>query len=312
MKATRVASLLPSATETLFGIGAGGTVVGVTHECDLPFEATLLPALTSTRIVKTAGDDETLSAAIDRQVNERLASGESLYNLDVARLTSLAPDLIVTQALCDVCAVAYPLVERIARELPSQPQILSLEPASLGEVIDSVYALGAATGHDDGARALVARINERIDTVRTAVAGARRKRTLLLEWTEPPFGGGHWAADLIERAGGEPVCAFPGVPSAVVSWDAIEASDPEIVIVGPCGTDLAGTLAALDDLDRTRPQWRGFAAQRRVIALDGHHYVNRPGPSFAPTVELYAAAIHPERVPTPSPGAFHELHLAIA
>jgi iron complex transport system substrate-binding protein len=245
-------------------------------------------------------------------VNEHLAAGESLYDLDVERLAALQPDLIVTQALCDVCAVAYPLVERVARDLASRPAILSMEPTSLAGVIAAVHELGAATGCVEGARALAARITDRIAAVQTAVAGARRKRTLLLEWTDPPFGGGHWAADLVERAGGEAVCAFPGVPSAVVSWDAIEAADPEVIVVGPCGTDLAGTLAALDELERTRPAWRAFAARRRVVALDGHHYVNRPGPSFAPTVELYAAAIHPELMPPPNPAAFRVAHAALA
>ena len=307
MTARRVASLLPSATETLFAIGAGDLVVGVTHECDLPFEATRRPTLTSTRIEASARADESLAAAIDRQVNEFLSAGRSLYDLDVAQLTMLAPDLIVTQALCDVCAVAYPLVERVARELPSHPRILSLEPATLADVIAAVLTLGAATAREDGARRLVARITTRIDDVRRAVSGARRKRTLLLEWTDPPFGGGHWAADLIARAGGEPVCVFPGEPSAAITWKAIEANDPEIIIVGPCGTDLAGTLAALTDLERTRPSWRAFASQRRVVALDGQHYVNRPGPSFAPTVELFAAAIHPERVARPPASAFREM-----
>lgn len=295
----RIASLLPSATEILFAIGAGPQVVGVTHECDTPIEAASRPRLTSTRIVKEARDGESISLAIERQVQDRLADGGSLYDLDERLLRELAPDVIVTQALCDVCAVSYATVERVISRLSPVPQLVSQEPTTLAEVEASVIQLGRVAGRIAESEALVADMRSRIERVRATVANCARPRTVMLEWTDPPYGGGHWSADCVRIAGGDPHCAFDGVPSQPMSWELIIAADPAVVIIAPCGTGLAPTIAAIEDLAISQPFWREFAQSRRIVAIDGHHFANRPSHALARTIELFAAAIHPGAFPEP-------------
>lgn len=305
----RIVSLLPSATEILFAIGAGDQVIGVTHECDTPIEAASRPRLTSTRILKEERDGETIAMSIERQVQARLADGGSLYDLDETLLRELAPDIVVTQALCDVCAVSFSTVERIVARLQKIPVLISQEPTTLAEVEASVRQLGRAAGREAGAEAVVAEMRARIERVRATLAGRRRKRVVMLEWTDPPYGGGHWSADCVRLAGGDPQCAFDGAPSQSISWMDVIAADPEVVIIAPCGTGMDATLAAVDDLMAREPFWRAFAQSRDVVAIDGHHFANRPSPALARTIELFAAAIHPEAFELPPCDEFLRLTL---
>jgi len=281
----RIVSLLPSATEILFAIGAGDEVVGVTHECDYPDEALRLPRLTA-----SAGPDYATPAEIDRHVRESLHQGSSLYSLDRGLLESLRPDLIVTQELCPVCAVSYEVVDAAAKQLRSGAPIVSLEPSSLRDVFDTILLLGRMTGRESKAREVVVSLEARVAALVTAQKlGKQRPRTLVLEWTDPPMSAGHWIPELIELAGGEPVLANSGVDSKRLEWDAIVAADPDVVIVAPCGFDLLKTKAAIAELDAT-PQWRLLRANRsgRVLALDGNAYLSRPGPRLVEASEIIA------------------------
>ena len=211
----RIVSLLPSATEILFGIGAGSDVVGVTHECDFPEAALTLPRLTSSAL-----PDASNSAEIDRHVRASLHSGSSLYHLDSALLEQLAPDLIITQELCKVCAVSYEIVDRAAKRLTSDPRVVSLEPSSLDDVLANIEFVGELTGRVSGARALVETLSLRIEALRGAKA-TRRPRTLVLEWTDPPMGPGHWTPGLVELAGGTAILSNPGANSQRLEWETI-------------------------------------------------------------------------------------------
>lgn len=286
----RIVSLLPSATETLFAIGAGPELVGVTHECDYPAEACGLPRLTASAL--PFGDS---SAAIDRHVKRALHEGSSLYTLDAELLEQLEPDLIVTQELCEVCAVSYGIVDRAARRLTSDPRIVSLEPSSLDDVYANILTLGELTHHEHEARELTAELHRRAAAVREWTAAFTKPRTLVLEWTDPPMGPGHWTPGLVELAGGEPVLAFPGANSKALNWDEIAGADPDVIIVAPCGYGLAKTREALAEL-REQPQWNALRAVRegRVFPVDGNAYVNRPGPRLVETAEIFASILHPE------------------
>ena len=229
----RIVSLVPSATEMLFALGLGEDVVGVTHECDYPAQAQDLPKVT--RDVLPSG----LSAAeIDAAVKERTLAGESIYELDADALHDLAPDLIVTQALCSVCAVSYDDVRAIAEEIDTQPMVISLDPHTVGEVLGDARTLAQATDTKDAAVDLVREASARIDRIRLATRAARRRpRVVALEWLDPPFAAGHWTPQLIEFAGGEDMLGFPGESSEQCSWEEVAAAAPDIVIVMPCGYD---------------------------------------------------------------------------
>jgi iron complex transport system substrate-binding protein len=286
----RIVSLLPSATETLFAIGAGSELVGVTHECDYPPEAAGLPRLTASAL-----PFGTSSAAIDRHVRRALHAGSSLYTLDAELLEQLKPDLIVTQELCEVCAVSYAVVDRAARRLTSDPRIVSLEPSSLEDVYANILGLGELTHRQEKARELVSALRRRTAAVRDSTANASTPRVLVLEWTDPPMGAGHWTPGLVELAGGTPILAAPGANSRRLSWDEISAADPDVIIVAPCGYGLGKTHEAVGEL-RAVPQWTALRAVRegRVYPVDGNAYVNRPGPRLIDTIEIFASILHPE------------------
>lgn len=285
----RIVSLLPSATEILFAIGAGDDVVGVTHECDYPLQAVLRPHLTSSALPHAGS-----SAEIDRHVRRSLHEGSSLYHLDAELLERLAPDLIVTQELCAVCAVSYDIVERAVRRLRGDPRLISLEPSSLDDVFATVAVLGDLTGHAAEAASLLAELRARVDVLRSRVHHGRRPRLLVLEWTDPPMSGGHWTPGLIELAGATPVLGNAGANSRVLAWDEITHEDPDAIVVGPCGFDLQRTHEAIAELE-ANPAWRNLRAVRehRVHAIDGSAYLNRPGPRLVDTAELIAAALTP-------------------
>ena len=303
----RIVSLLPSATEILCAIGAGSELVGVTHECDYPVDARTRPVLTSSLLPA-----ELDAAGIDRHVRARVHQGSSLYGLDDNVLAALEPDLIVTQELCAVCAVSYEIVERAVRRLSAGgsagvPEVVSLEPSSLADVIDTITFLGALVGADAGAAQLVERMRARIDALRARTAGVERQRVLLLEWTDPPMSAGHWTPGLLELAAGDPVLANPGGDSRVLSWDEIVAADPDVLIVAPCGFGLERAEREVYGLGRE--QRRAFRRLRAVgsgnaYVMDGNAYVNRPGPRLVETAELFQLAIDRTAAPfSPVSGA---------
>jgi iron complex transport system substrate-binding protein len=280
----RIVSLLPSATEILFAIGAGDELAGVTHECDFPSEALGLPKLTSSALPNAANAGE-----IDRHVRRSLHAGSSLYHLDAELLERLAPDLIVTQELCAVCAVSYEIVDRAAKRLRSDPRIVSLEPSSIEDVLATIAFLGDVTGHRDGARRVAETMHADFASLRRRTDRAVRPRVLVLEWTDPPMSGGHWTPELVEYAGGTPILAHPHANSQTLEWDAIDRADPDAVVVAPCGFDLDKTRAATVDLDAVA-QWQRLRARRegRVFLMDGNAYVNRPGPRLLDSARIMA------------------------
>jgi iron complex transport system substrate-binding protein len=284
----RIVSLVPSATEMLFALGLGSDLIAVTHECDYPPAAAELPKIT--RDVLPAG----LSAAqIDAAVKERTMAGESIYELDVDLLHDLRPDLIVTQALCSVCAVSYDDVRTVAEEIESRPRVLSLDPHTLGEVLGDARTLAQVTDRKDAAVDLVRDASSRIDRVRLAVRGARRPRVVALEWLDPPFAAGHWTPQLIEYAGGEDVLGFPGENSEERSWQEVATAQPDIVVVMPCGYDAE---IAHREAEMHRDELAAVGAGE-VVAVDAASYFSRPGPRIVDGLELMAHILHPELVP---------------
>jgi iron complex transport system substrate-binding protein len=298
LKPMRIASLVPSATEALFALGFGDQVVAVTHECDHPPAATKLPRLTTSVIPPG------LSAAeIDARVREVTGRGEALYGLDEAVLVELRPDLIVTQALCAVCAVSYDDVRAVAGRLPSQPAVLSLDPETLDEVLDDLVALGEATGERRGGEALRDALASRLREVEAAVAGLERPRVAALEWLDPPYVGGHWVPEMVGFAGGQDALGEPGRKSRVASWEEIAASEPEVVVVMPCGmyADEAVEQARLSG------DWLRRLGAARVVAVDAASSFSRPGPRLVDGVELLAHVLHPDSRPAPQGIAWEEL-----
>jgi iron complex transport system substrate-binding protein len=282
----RVVSLLPSATEILFAIGAGDDVVGVTHECDFPPAARSLPKLTSSALPKVRR-----AADIDRHVRRRLHEGSSIYHLDAELLARLSPDLIVTQELCEVCAVSYTLVDRAARRLKSDTRIVSLEPSSLEDTFANILYVGALVRRDDAAKRLVGKLRARAANLarRAGSTGAVAERVLVLEWTDPPMSAGHWTPELVELAGNTPILAHPGENSQRLEWEAIAVADPDAIVVAPCGLDENAARDAVRDLN-ANPKWNELRARRdgKVYVMDGNAYVNRPGPRLIESAAIMA------------------------
>jgi iron complex transport system substrate-binding protein len=289
----RIVSLVPSATETLFALGLGEQVTAVTHECDFPADALNLPKVT--RDVIGSG---LAPAEIDRVVRELTEQGRSIYELDEAGLRALRPDLIVTQALCSVCAVSVDDVRAIAERMETVPAIVSLDPHTLGEVLGDVRTLAQATGTKDAGVELVQDAAARIDRVRVAVKDAPRKRVAMLEWLDPVFVGGHWVPQLIEYAGGVDLLGLSGEPSETRSWEQVAASEPEVVIVAPCGYDV----------ERGLTEARAYAAQlealgaERIVIADASAWFSRPGPRLVEGLEWLGHALHPDLLPEPPGG----------
>lgn len=299
----RIASLVPSATEMLFALGLGESVVGVTHECDYPPAAAELPHLTAT--VLPEGLD---AGEIDAAVKEVVGEGRALYTLDEERLAELEPDLIVTQAVCEVCAVSYEDVVTVAARLPGAPRVLQQDPSTLGEVLDDVVRLGAAAGIEPEARQVRGDLEQRLEAVRTAVTGAPQPRVLALEWLDPPFLGGHWVPEMIAIAGGEDVIGAPGQKSPQVEWEELDGLDPDVVAAMPCGWYLDDSRAqALEHRERL-----DSLGADRIFAVDAASTFSRPGPRLVDGVELLAHLFHPERVEPPAGIGFAELTAQIS
>ncbi|HEX6229499.1 MAG TPA: cobalamin-binding protein [Solirubrobacterales bacterium] len=298
----RIASLVPSATEMLFSLGLGDQVVAVTHECDHPVRARALPRLT-----RTALSRELSAAEIDEEVKSTLGEGRPLYELDEEVLASVAPDLIVTQSVCEVCAVSYEEVLEIARRLPSEPRVLQQDPSTLGEVLEDVIRLGEATRLTERARELRAELEGRLALVRTAVAGASLPRVIALEWLDPPFVGGHWIPEMISIAGGEDIAGPPGLKSPEVSWGELSSLNPDVVIAMPCGLYVAESRAqALEHWERIQN-----LGASRVFAVDAASTFSRPGPRLIDGVELLGHLLHPTLVEPPGNIGFAEVRSPI-
>jgi iron complex transport system substrate-binding protein len=294
----RIASLVPSATEMLFALGLGDSVVAVTHECDYPPEARSLPHLTRTVLGKTLTAGE-----IDDAVKAIVGEGRALYALNKKKLEELAPDLIVTQAICDVCAVSFEDVVKVAAELPSRPQVIQQDPSTLREMLDDVIHLGEATGMEAEAHELRGELEGRLVTVQAAVGGASPPRVVALEWLDPPFVGGHWIPEMISLAGGEDVAGPPGLKSPEVGWGELSGLSPDVVIAMPCGWHVDDSRAqAIEHWERIEA-----LGADRVFAVDAASTFSRPGPRLVDGVELLGHLLHPELVDPPGNIPFAEL-----
>jgi iron complex transport system substrate-binding protein len=296
----RIVSLVPSATEMLFALGVGDEVIAVTHECDHPPEALELPRVTRDVIGPGLPPDE-----IDRAVRELTEQGRAIYELDEQALHRLQPDLIVTQALCAVCAVSYDDVRAVAERLDPPPQVLALDPHTVGEVLGDVRTLAQATDAKDAGVELVQDAARRIDRVRLAVRAAEPVGVAALEWLDPVFTAGHWTPQLIEYAGGFDLLGRSGEPSEQRSWDEVRAARPEVVVVMPCGYDaeraLEEALAYADEL--------ASLGARRIVAVDAAAHFSRPGPRLVEGLEVLAHILHPDRLPE-APVAVSALEVA--
>jgi iron complex transport system substrate-binding protein len=292
----RIVTLLPSATEIVCALGLRSSLVGVTHECDYPADVVHLPRVTRTLIPHDAASRE-----IDALVRERLKTDRALYTLDMPALEMLAPDLIVTQALCDVCAVAEAEVTAAACALPGRPTVVNLEPSTLDDVFACIGAVAEAAGVEAYGRDVVAGLRARVEAV------AARGRTMttrptvgVLEWIDPPFSSGHWTPELIALAGGRPVLGTAGERSRTLDWDAVRAADPDVLLVACCGFDVPRTrrdlplLASQPGFDTLRCVQNG-----RLYVTDGNAYFSRPGPRLVDSLEILAHAIDPGVHPLP-------------
>jgi len=291
----RVASLLPGATEMVHFAGAGDALVGVTHECDYPTGVERLPKLTSSEI---EGHTMT-SAEIDAAVEKHMTEAGSLYALDAGLLEDLGPDLILTQGLCDVCAVSTDLVERAAAGLKNDPEILTLNPTSLRDVLDDAARVGEALGRGGVTREKISALEVRLAGVRARVAGLPRPRVGCIEWLDPPFSAGHWVPEMVGIAGGEELFAGPGEPSVRLAWEEVFEAAPEVLVLMPCGF---GARRAAEEARRMLPGlpgWDHLPAVKagRVWAVDANSYFSRPAPRLVEGVETLARLLHAEAFP---------------
>ncbi|MGH3800422.1 MAG: cobalamin-binding protein [Pseudonocardiaceae bacterium] len=296
----RIVSLLPSATEIVCALGLEGSLVGVTHECDYPLAVGGKPQLTASRISHRT----MTSAEVDHAVRSQLDGHGSIYDLDEAQLRALQPDLILTQELCEVCAVSYRAVEQAARrcsENNTDVDVVSLEPNTIADVLANIRTVGQLTGTDARAEALVAALVARLDALTLALVDVKRRpRTMVLEWLEPPFAPGHWVPEQIAFAGGDHTFGSAGAPSRTTTAEEIRAYAPELIVLAPCGYYTEDTLR---ELPRARlPQgWHELPAVREgnVWAVDATSYFSRPGPRVVEGAEILAHIIHPQRFGAP-------------
>ncbi len=283
----RIVSLLPSATEILFAVGAGADVVGVTFECDFPSEAR------SRRIVSTTTLPDGLSSAqIDAVVRARMAAGEDLYTLDEGALRDLDPDLVVTQDLCAVCAVDIDEVDKALEHLGCRAEVLTLDPMTLDEVLSSIETIGRATATGKRARELVQSLRRRMDRIARAVATRDRPRMAVLEWTDPPFCAGHWVPDMVTAAGAVPVVGAAGTRSERIEWSTVTDEQPDIVVVAPCGYRLEGAVQLAEEVVRAGV----LPPEVPVWAVDADAAFVRPGPRVVDGVETLAHIAHPDAI----------------
>ena len=286
----QICSFLPSATEILFALGLGESVAGVTFECDYPPEAARKPIVVNTLIHGGLTPQE-----IDDTVRRQAAAGASLYFVDLAQLTALQPDVVVTQDLCNVCAIGELDLAKAISQLRSRPKVVSLSPHTLGQVLDDIETVGSAVGRLQEAQTLVQQLRSRIEQVKAGALPSPAPRVLCLEWLAPFYQGGHWIPEMVSLAGGIPVLASPGEKSVRLAWEQVLAADPEVLILMPCGFHLAETIAQYEALALPE-QWPSLSAVRnnRVYAVDGTAYFSRPGPRLVTGLEILRAILSRE------------------
>jgi iron complex transport system substrate-binding protein len=295
----RICSLLPSATEIVFELGLSDRLVAVTHECDYPPEATRLPVITRS----TLDHGTRHSREIHNHIASSLHAGSSIYALDNALLERLDPTLILTQELCDVCAVSYDIVQQAVHRLRGQRTILSLEPTSLGGILHTIQQVGDAADVPEAARTLVRKLHHQVDRIAAEAESANvQPRVFGMEWLDPPFTAGHWVPEMIRLAGGRDELAQAGAPSSQVAWSHIADYDPEIIVLMPCGFTLERTVEEFIQM-KFPAEWSRLTAVQagRVYAVNGSAYFNRPGPRIVEGLEILAEVIHPEVFPRTTP-----------
>ena len=302
----RICSLLPSATEIAYAIGAGDSILGVSHECDYPPAAAAKPSLLRPRI-----DPQAAPAEIDRQVSKIIARGESIYAVDAELLASLSPDLILTQDLCHVCAASPDDLATALARFATPPQVLSLTPRSLAEVWGDVRRVGAATGRIRQAESVAHALEQQVAAIAATASGAPvRPRVVCLEWLDPCYVGGHWIPEMVFHAGGEDVLGRVREPSFRVTADEIQNLRPDVVIVMPCGYNAARAAKEFHASKFAAASQNLPAAQsRRIFAVDANAYFSRPGPRLAEGVALLAHLLHPNLFPASSVTASSFLNL---
>jgi iron complex transport system substrate-binding protein len=291
----KICSLLPSATEIVFALGLGDRLVGVTHECDFPPEANRLPVITRSSLPHGTQT----SREIDQHISGARHAGSSIYALDQGLLERVDPDLILTQELCDVCAVSYDVVTDAVRRLDGPRQVLSLQPTSLDGILAAIAQVGDAAGVPERAARVVTGLRQQIETIANAAkAAARRPSVLALEWLDPPYISGHWVPEMVRLAGGRHALGGEGWPSARVAWGRIAEYDPEVVVLMPCGFDLERAVAELAAMELP-PEWCGLRAVRsgEVYAVNGSAYFNRPGPRIVDGLQILAEILQPALFP---------------
>jgi iron complex transport system substrate-binding protein len=295
----RIVSLLPSATEIVYVLGLDEHLVGVTHECDWPPQARTVQVVSHSALPPVAEPAE-----IDRLVSASIGGGEPIYRLDTDAIRDLRPDVVLSQDLCAVCAVPSGHVNAALDVLGCQAEVVSLDPGSLDEVLDCVLQVGKVAGVEQRAEEVVGGLRHRLAGVRAAVDGLERPRVFALEWGDPPFNGGHWVPEMIQIAGADALLASPGRPSVRLTWEAVGAAEPQVVVFMPCGYDLE---AAADEARRILLQRIELAGAEAIFAVDANAYFSRPGPRLIDGVEILASALHPGRLPPPPAGTIVRL-----
>lgn len=290
----KIVSLLPSATEIICQVGLGEHLVGVSHECDYPLFVKDLPSVTESLIPKDAS-----SAEIDKAVRKQLSTEKALYHLDMDVLKELKPDFIITQSLCEVCAVAEDEVLDAVCELPGNARIINLEPMTLEDVFDTLLLVGEETNFKQQAVDAVSNLKKRVESIiertKQNIVSDSRPEVVFLEWIDPPFNAGHWTPELIEYAGGISLLSNKHKPSTTISWDSIVKAEPDVLFVACCGYDLDRTLQDMPILS-SKDEWSIMKCvmQNNVYLTDGNAYFSRPGPRLVDGLEIMAHALHPD------------------
>ena len=298
----RICTFLPSATEIVYLLGLGDSLYGVSHECDFPADALGKP-----KVVRSRFDPDTLSSAeIDRLVTDMMTRGENIYEVDEDTLSAARPDLVITQQLCEVCAVSFEDVQRAVGRLDSMPEVLSLDPHGIDDVLADILRVGARTGRDSSAHHAVFNLRARIDGVkRTVVKAGDAPTVACVEWLDPVIAAGHWIPEMVEIAGGRDALVRPGAPSPRLDMKTLTDADPDVLILMPCGMNVAQARAEFDALGNL-DEWREMSAFRngRVYAVDSGALFSRSGPRLVDGLEIMARIIHPELFDDPAPEEF--------
>lgn len=298
----RICTFLPSATEIVYMLGLGDSLHGVSHECDFPSDA-----LDKSKVVRSRFDPDTLSSGeIDKFVTEMMMRGENIYEVDEDTLTKARPDLVITQQLCEVCAVSFEDVQQAVQRLDSLPNVLSLDPHGIDDVLSDILRVGAHTGRDSSAHHAVFNLRARIDLVRRAVSKAEGTPTVAcIEWLDPVIAAGHWIPEMVETAGGKDALVSPGVPSPRLEMQKLRDADPDILVLMPCGMNVAQARAEFDALTNLH-EWQEMSAFRndRVYIVDSGALFSRSGPRLVDGLEIMARIIHPDLFSDPAPEEF--------